>query len=803
MNRMNRIHGIKRLCILFIWFIPFILVNVSVGASPPAPAPRDVLGFVPGEDRKLAEYASIVEYFRRLDASSDRVRIEEIGRTTLDRPMLLAVVSSSRNLARLGRIREVQCRLADPRGLSEAQTRALAAEGRAVMLVTFGIHSTEVGSTLASTLVAHHLATDTSPETREILDNCVVLIVPSLNPDGVDIVKRWYDASLGQPWEGTSPPELYHHYTGHDNNRDWYAFTQLETRHVVDRVHNVWKPHVVNDVHQQGAYGSRIFLPPYLDPIEPNVPSEIVAGANAIGTAAAWSLTSAGYPGVVTNAIYDAWTPARAYSHYHGGIRILSETASARIATPIEVKPEELRAGRGYDSRRASANFPAPWRGGAWRLANIVDYMTASTHAVLLASARNRARLLEGFARIGRDAVTHAPGEPFAFVIPPEPEYLTGGPIRPLAGRLLFDTLARGGVEVRIARAPFRAGGRELPAGSAVVAYDQPYGAFAKALLERQQYPDLRATPNGPPVTPYDVTAHTLSLLMGFEAVRVEERFDLPPGDPHPAPPADAKPAAAAVRTLKVGLYGGAVAPMDEGWTRWYFDQLGVAYERLDEREIKKGRLTQRVDVIVLPDMPARSLASGRAAGTVPPDVAGGLGETGRRALELFVEEGGTLVALNAASGYAIDALGLPVRDGLSGVARTEFYGPGSILGLDVDAAHPLAAGIAPRTIAWFENGPALEVREGTEDVRVVARFAPEDRLLQSGWLLGGSRIAGRPAIVEVGRGKGRVVLFAFRPQYRGQSWATLPFLLNALRVPDPIATAIGSDDRRHQSRSR
>lgn len=760
-----------------------LLVSTAV-ARAGVPAPREVLGFEPGADRRLADYASVAEYFKRLAAASDRVRVEEIGPSTLGRPMLLATISSPENLARLDRLREIQRRLADPRSIAtDADARALMQEGRAVVLVTYGIHSTEVGSTLSSTVMAHRLATDSSEETRRILDQCVVLIVPSLNPDGVDIVKRWYDASLGKAWEGTPPPELYHHYVDHDDNRDWYAFTQAETRAVVDRVHNAWHPQVVNDVHQQGAYGSRLFLPPYLDPVEPNVPPEIVAGVNALGTAVAWRLTAAGRPGVVTHATYDAWTPARAYSHYHGGARILSETASARLASPIEIKADQLRPGRGFDASRPSVNFPLPWKGGTWRLADIVDTMTAATWALLGECASHRRELLEGFYRMGREAVTHRTGEPFAFLIPAEPALLTGlGPVREGARAALLDVLARAGVEVRVASAPFRAAGVEYPAGTAVVPYDQPYGCFAKAMLERQHYPDLRLYTGGPPAPPYDVTAHTLSLLMGFEAIRVDAPFELPAGATYVLGSAADRRGEGVAAAVRVGLYRGATAPIDEGWTRWIFERYGVRSTPVDERDVRAGSLRARFDAIVLPDMAEGNIAAGRPAGTAPPELTGGAGDEGRRALRRFVEEGGTLITLNRSSQYAIEALGLPVRDVLRDAPRGTFFCPGSILGLEVDTgAGAEVAGVAPQTIAWFEGGPGFEVEKGAEGVRVLARFARESRLLESGWLLGGERLAGRPALVEVSRGRGRVVMFAFRPQYRGQSLATLPLLFDAL----------------------
>ena len=159
----------------------------------------------------------------------------------------------------------------------------LIARGKTIVLITCGIHSTEVGSYLSSMLIAYRLASSDDPEIQNILKNTIILLVPSLNPDGVDIVKNWYDKTLGTPYEGTEPPELYHKYTGHDNNRDWYAFTQVETKITVDKIHNVWHPQIVHDIHQQGAYGSRLFLPPYMAPVEPNVPKQIVAGYTELG----------------------------------------------------------------------------------------------------------------------------------------------------------------------------------------------------------------------------------------------------------------------------------------------------------------------------------------------------------------------------------------------------------------------------------------------------------------------------------------------------------------------------------------
>ena len=745
------------------------------------PAPEEVLGFRPGDDRKLAAWSEVVEYFRRLDAASDRVKFEELGRTTLGAPFVLATISAPENLARLGEFKEIQRRLADPRSLGrdpEREAVRLIARGKAVVLVTCGIHSTEVGSTLSSALIAHRLASSGEPEVRKILDETIVLLVPSLNPDGVDIVKRWYDRTLGTPYEGTTPPELYHKYVGHDNNRDWYAFTQTETRLTVDKVHNEWRPQIVHDIHQQGTHGSRLFLPPYMRPVEPNVPRQLVEGYTELGLAVAKRMLAAGFKGITWDSTYDAWTPARAYSHYQGGVRILSETASARVASPINLKFEELRSREGYDPQKASANFPEPWRGGEWRLRDITNYMTTAAFELLRHAADNRERWLRRFHEVGREAVRpRRRGELQGFVVKPGPGQ---GP--------LLSILGRGGVEWRRVAAGRRGarGGAEM-----FVSMSQPYGAFAKALLEAQRYPNLRDAA-GNPVQPYDVTAHTLPLLLGVE---VEPAYapvrTAGPLNPEPAR-GRAEVMAGVTREpatpARVGLYQSHVPSMDEGWTRWVFErQVGdaPALHALRDDEVRAGNLRAKFDAVIIPDQSPRAILEGHRRGTMPDEFTGGLGVEGVRALREFVEQGGTLVALNDASNFAIEQLKLPVRDVTGGLKRTEFYAPGSIMRTVLDTSHPVAAGMPRESIAWFEDSPAFEVRSDPAAlvrVRAIARYPQTGSPLLSGWLLGEQHLRGRAALVEVGLGRGRVYLFGFRPQYRAQSLATYPLLFNAIK---------------------
>ena len=768
------------------WLQAFAVAQTKI------PTPAEVLGFTPGDDRKLASWSQVTDYFERLDRASDRVTFETLGNTTMGKPFVMATISAPENLARLEEFKQIQDQLADPRKLGAPATRdrkaaELIKRGKTIVLITCGIHSTEVGSYLSSMLIAHRLASSNDPEIQKILANTIILLVPSLNPDGVDIVKNWYDKTLGTPFEGTDPPELYHKYAGHDNNRDWYAFTQVETQITVDKIHNVWHPQIVHDIHQQGAFGSRLFLPPYMPPVEPNVPKQIVAGYTELGNWMASEMRDKGFQGITTNSTYDAWTPARAYSHYHGGVRILSETASARIASPMTLKFEELRSREGYDPQQESPTFGPLWRGGEWHLSDITKYMTTAAFLLLDHAAQNREQWLGRFYAIGKDAVRpRRPGELFGFLIEPSQGCASLMPILERAG--VETTLPKEGTNFKVA-------GRPLPNGTKLVRMDQPDGAFAKAMLEVQHYPNLRDS-GGHPIAPYDVTAHTLPLLMGVTVHPVKAPFTYAratePGAEVTEPRDSCK---VAPQTEMVALYRSSVPSHDEGWTRWIFDSMDFPYGVLGDKELRAGitiykpapSVTGKYYVILIPDQPPRTLLEGYRAGSMPPELTGGLGPAGVKTLREFVETGGTLVFLNRASDFAIEQFKLPLRDVVAGLPGTDFYVPGSILRIELDTSHPIAKGMPKETIAWAEDSPVFEVTDDPSasvpaaNVRVIASYPVDKDPLLSGWLLGGNLIKGKAALVEVTMGKGRVILFGFRPQYRAQSQATYPLFFNAL----------------------
>ncbi|MFN8541106.1 MAG: M14 metallopeptidase family protein [Thermomicrobiales bacterium] len=807
------------------------------GARATIRSPQEVFGYVPGEARKLPSWAQVVGYFRSLAASSDRVRFEELGPATEGQPFVALAIAAPETLANLDHFRDIQRRLADPRSTSPDEAEALIAEGKTVVLLTCSIHSTEVGSTLMALSLAHELATGDDEQTRTILDNVILLLVPSLNPDGWQLVYEWYTKTLDTPHEGTAPPTLYHTYTGHDNNRDWFMFTQQETRYAIEWLHNRWHPQIVFDQHQMGSEGARFFVPPYIDPYDPNVDPILQQEINQLGYAMVADLTAAGKTGVATAIIFDAFSPSRAYQHYHGGVRILSEAASAKICTPITIPKENLREARGFNPRLASTNHPLPWPGGEWTIADIVAYERVATYALLNNAARGRDRWLRNFYLVHKAAVERA--SPHAFVLP-------AGQRDPGATDELLQALQFGGVEIERATAPFTADGVRYDAGARVIRLAQPYGPFAKTLLETQHYPDLRLYPGGPPKPPYDITAQTLGLQFGVETVQIEHSFEaeLVPETPEALAATPARvvgSGGSGGETAVIGVIG-AEANASVRAINALFAEGKASVSRLPTELAVAGEvfgpgsyLVEGLDAAALAQL-AGSMACGwgwraatqssRAAGAAPPargplpllsperdgrgldplrartlrlrvrhaarprgaagwaarairlhhpgapgrkgdpgrqqpreypaEFSGGIGDQGAAHLRRFVEEGGTLIALDAACELAIEHLYLPVTNALASVKSDQFYAPGALFRIIVDPDHPLGWGFERDVAALYLNGPAFDISSvaGREQPTAVARYPLSSPLL-SGWVLGPGHIAGKAAIVRPRSGAG------------------------------------------------
>ena len=790
------------------------------------PTPRSTLGFTPGDDRTIADWRQITDYFARLDKASDRVVVREIGRSTLQRPIIAAFISARGNILTLSSYQEVQRKLADPRIVQTVAERdRLISSGKVVVAISCSIHSTEIVASQMSMQLAYELASAQDPATREILQNTILILIPSSNPDGIDIVADWYRKTLGTAYEGKEPPEIYHHYAGHDDNRDWFMLNLKETQAITRLFWKEWFPQIVYDIHQQGSNGSRFFIPPFFDPPNPNIPPLLLRQVGLLGHKMAADLQAAGVKGVITNSTYDTWWHGgfRTAPYYHNSIGLLSEAASAKLMTPAVVTRDQLKRAttRGMrNALEATTNLPDPWLGGDWRPRDIMNIEIIASRAVLSLAAKYRQQYLTNFYELGRAALAPATPEsddPLAYLIP-------AGQGKDEAVAKLVETLVNQGIEVhrldRELHASFgphvlqrtnsaaeklgtyrritnhTAGFHEVPLGSYIVFLNQPQRQNVLTLLDPQIYPN-RLDALGEAERPYDVAGWTLPMQMGVEAPGVmainetaaERRLTLI-RDPNevrkdlalPLANGNSSPIASPIRTpVRIALYKSWTGNMDEGWTRFVFDTFNVPYISLTDNDVRQGDLGGKYDVIVLPSQRAREITDGNAANSYPVEFTGGITAAGVTKLKEYVAAGGTLVCFDASCELPIKQFGLPLRNVLDGLKSSDFYCPGSILALEVETNQPLARGLGATADAYFINSSAFEATDSS--VKVIARYAREN-VLRSGWLLGEEKLRGKIALAEVPLGKGRVVLFGFRPQHRGQTWGTFPFIWNALAKP-------------------
>jgi hypothetical protein len=787
------------------------------------PSPSAVFGFNPGDDRTIIDWKQIADYFARLDKASDRVSVQTFGKTTLGRPMIAAFISAPENIRNLEKYKEIQARLADPRKVtSEPERDQLVRDGKTVVAISCSIHSTEIVASQMSTQLAYNLAMANDQDTLAILNNTILILIPSPNPDGVDIVANWYRKTLGTASEGREPPELYHHYAGHDDNRDWFMLNLKETKAVTRLFWKEWFPEIVYDIHQQGSNGSRFFVPPFYDPPNPHIAPLLLRQVGLIGHKMAADVTAAGFRGVLTNALYDTWWHGgfRTAPYFHNSVGILTEAASARIMTPGNVTRDQLARGGTRGMRTAldvSTNFPDPWPGGTWHPRDIMQMELIACHSVLSLAANYRADYLRNFYELGKAGLSSVEQvQPIAYLIPAgqgrdenvakmigalieqgvevyrlehELHGATGQQVLHKSGNVELRAGIAQGIAIAIGTPPVPP--VELPAGSYIVFLNQPYRQNVLALFEPQAYPD-RTTATGEAERPYDVAGWTLPMQMGLDSPAVlsirepanERKLTLIKTENDVRRDlglalwtTDKSPITNPIKSgIRIGIYQNSRAGnMDEGWTRYVFDTFNVPYESLREPAIMEGNLRSHFDAIVLPSEQTRALPDSEAMA----ESGRGIGDKGYVNLARFVEDGGKLICFDGSCGPLIRQWKLPLRNVLEGLRSTDFYCPGSILGINVDTSNPIARTMSKEVNAYFINSSAFEASDN-DRVHIIARYA-KDLVLRSGWLRGEDKVKDRIALAEIGMGKGRIVLFAFRPQHRGQTWGTLPFIWNAI----------------------
>ncbi len=841
-------------------------------------SPEQYLGFRPGADRKLADYTQITGYLRMLASQSPRINVVQIGETVLKKPIVMAIITTPENMKNLDRYKQISHELRDVRGVTPETAAKLVAEGKVIMAMGCNIHSTEIAASQMALELAYRLATGDTPfDVDKVLNDVIVLLIPSVNPDGEQMVTEWYRKYVGTQYEGGPMPWLYHYYAGHDDNRDFYMFNLPETRAEGGVLFRDWLPQIFFSEHQSGITSPRQFISPYGDPFLPDVNSLVWTGIEVMGANMRYDLDAAGKTGITHQEGYTAWWTGGEdeVSWPHNIVALLTEAASARIATPIYISRNELPE----TLTTPSVATPHPWLGGWWHLRDIVDNELIFNLSAIKTASERKIDFLRNFYKMNKEGI-EAPGGEGGFVISADQH-------DPLTAIKMVHILRMGGLEVNQAEDPFIAGGKSYPAGSFIVPLAQPYRAQAITLLGPQRYPDIREYPDGPPIVPYDNTGWTLPFLMGVATDRIDEPIivrSIPVSEPvypavaissgHPAylvlnPDWNASYAVAqgvlahggtvlrtvtkanveqktfpagafiikddaeaervlpdllskwhvtpaplentagltlgALKAPRIGVYQSYRNNMDEGWTRYVLDDLNIPYRSLhnkDMQEANKEGLASKIDVLVLTSEDRDTIATGKRAPqdgspvpapNLPPEYAGGIGQDALDAIRTFISAGGTLVAVSEACGLAMRDLGAPVRDGLRGLDHTKFFVPNSIIRITVDPGEPLGFGMPTESAAMFNGAArfgsagslAMDVFDSGQvnvESRVAATYSGE---LLSGWMIGGEKMKGKAAVVNVRDGKGRIVMIGFRPLFRAQSHATYKLFLNALYYPE------------------
>ncbi|GLU43292.1 M14 family metallopeptidase [Allomuricauda sp. NBRC 101325] len=500
------------------------LTCASALVAQKVPSPKDVYGFEVGADYKLADYSQIEDYLTKLDNASDRVQKIEIGETVLGRKMYVMFISTKENLDQLDKWKDISTKMARAT-VTDAEAQKLSEEGKAIVWIDGGMHSTELAHGQMTSELAYTLATSETKEMQDIRENVITILMPVMNPDGLDIVVDWYRQNMGTAYETSRPPVLYHYYMGHDNNRDWFMNTQPETYNVTKILYNEWYPQIVYNHHQSSPAWTKISIPPYADPVNPNINPAITAAVSEVGSAMSKRFSLENMPGAIADNNYTMfWNGGgRTVPYYHNMIGILTETGHT-TPTPRFYDPKKLPklvAGT-TPTDGTDIMYADVWKGGESHFRDAVDYMLTATWATLDLAADRKSDYLYNIYRMGKDAIKKGDTEGlFAYVIDKN-QWDSFEAVN------LINVLLRGGIEVEQATKDFTVGDKKYEKGSYVIYTGQAFRPYLIDLMEKQNYPTRFQYPGGPPDTPYDLAGWTLPLQMGIDVDRIADSFKAP-----------------------------------------------------------------------------------------------------------------------------------------------------------------------------------------------------------------------------------------------------------------------------------
>jgi hypothetical protein len=837
------------------------------------PTPKDVLGYHIGAPKRLTHVGDIGRYYAALAAASKRVKVLPAGLTDEGRRCIVVAVSDEENIRNLDVQKGYLARLADPRGMDEAEARRIIAQAKPIYMLTGGLHSAETGPPEMLMELAYRLAVEESPLFDQIRRNVIVMIGAVSEPDGRDRYVDWYYRyKLGEESETdrVAGPPYWGKYIYHDNNRD-INYSQVTMRNWL-RFYLDWHPPILHDLHESEpfmfTFSGQAPQNPTLDPI-------LYAEMPWFSSFEMTKMIGYGMPGVWTHAFVDMWSPGYLgymSSNHNGMLRMYetfgnggANTMKRRVDAPEEGGGRGGAAGGSMTTREWYRPLP-PYKEVVWSMRNNVNYMETGVLAALELTSGFSRTVLENFYDKSRNSIESGKRDaPFGYVIPAGQRDMT---------RVAFivNVLRLQGVEVGRATAEVKLQEGAFPAGSFLVKRNQPYGRLAKILLEKQQYPDAN-------LRTYDDTAWTMGLMSHAQVVETADKRILDaPVDPvdtltitgtvkgdgpllgvvhnganslvtlryrlkdlkfeaieQPFKAGDVELPAGSLlvessprvksEIEKLGLQATALAQapnvakhavdlprlavfstwgstQDVGWVRYAFDHFEVSYDLIYKERVRKGNLRDSYDVIVIPSQGrggAKPLVFDIESKGTPlaytktaqfpslgeygesEDITGGMGLAGVVEFEKFVNQGGVLITLGAASF-------LPAEFGITRTVDAsrpsgQFYAPGPIVQVEiVKPSHPIFYGYSEKLVpVRYANGPLLRVPEEDRGQWVLAQFPGTDSSVLSGLMKGVAEIKGRPAIADVPTGRGRVVLFATNPCYRWQNLGEFNMLANAI----------------------
>jgi len=514
----RKIIAIAAFIMLFISLSSIVIAQQNQAIT----TPIGFFGFEPGSDRNLFVYEKLIDYLKKLDAVSNRLKMLEIGKSPFGKPMYIAFFSTEENLNNLENLKEINKQLALNPDIAEAERQSMIKNGKVFVAMTLSMHSGEVAPSQSAPLIAYEYITTQDPQMLEIFKNVVYMMVPCHNPDGMNMIVNHYNKYKGTKYEGSSMPGVYHKYVGHDNNRDFVTLTQSDTR-AIARIFNLdWFPQVMVEKHQMGSRGPRYFVPPMHDPITENIAAELWNWTWVFGSNMIKDMTAAGLSGISQHYLFDDYWPGSTETCiWKNVIGMLTEAASVRYAKPIFIEPTELSVyGKGLSEYKKSINMPDPWPGGWWKLSDIIQYEIESTKSVLKTASLQREEILHYRNDLCKDEVNRGRTEPPYYYILPIKQHDQSEFVN------LVNLLNEHGVNIYQLNSPVVIQNRKYSHGDIVVPLAQAFRPFIKEVMEKQNFPLRHYTPNGKIIKPYDIASWSLPLHKGVESVEIKTRSE-------------------------------------------------------------------------------------------------------------------------------------------------------------------------------------------------------------------------------------------------------------------------------------